>query len=65
MRGQNLDPHKLSLKEQWIEQSIDALPTSYFSDLVNLSLRRNVNSGDILRQRDIKLKNTGSNATKT
>ena len=56
MRGQNLDPHKLSLREQWIEQSIDALPTSYFSDLVNLSLRRNVASGDILRQRDIKLK---------
>ena len=56
MRGQNLDPHKLSLSEQWIEQSIDALPTSYFSDLVNLSLRRNVSSGGILRQRDIKLK---------
>ena len=56
MRGQNLDPHKLSLREQWVEQSTDALSTSYFSDLVNLSLRRNVSSGGILRQRDVKLK---------
>lgn len=54
--GENLNPHKLSLQEQWIDQKIDALPTSYFGDLVNLSLRRNVEAGRILRQRDVKLK---------
>lgn len=54
--GENLNPHRLSLQEQWIDQKIDALPTSYFGDLVNLSLRRNVEAGRVLRQRDVKLK---------
>lgn len=56
IRGENLNPQKLSLQEQWIDQKLDALPTSYFSDLVNLSLRRNVDAGSVLRRTDIKLK---------